>query len=197
MFTGIIETLATVVRADSDRTNLELTLESELARELKVDQSLAHNGVCLTVVELDGNQYRVTAVKETLSRSNLGDLRPGDLVNLERAMKLGDRLDGHIVQGHVDTVGRCTGVEPQDGSWIFRFAYDPEACHVTVEKGSITVDGVSLTVVDSTPGSFSVAIIPYTFEHTRFKSYREGSRVNLEFDMIGKYVARLLQPHQP
>ena len=197
MFTGIIETLASVVRAESDRSNLELTLETPLAGELKVDQSLAHNGVCLTVVEISGARYRVTAVKETLNRSNLGDLQPGDVVNLERAMKLGDRLDGHIVQGHVDLVGRCTAVEPQNGSWVFRFAYDPGAGHVTVEKGSITVDGVSLTVVDSAPGSFSVAIIPYTYEHTRFKSYKKGSRVNLEFDMIGKYVARLLQPHQP
>lgn len=196
MFTGIIETLATVARIRKDRSNLDITLESSLTQELKIDQSLAHNGVCLTVVAIEGNTYTVTAVAETLSRSNLGDLREGDRVNLERAMVLGARLDGHIVQGHVDQVGRCTEVNQQDGSWVFRFEYEVGPGRVTIEKGSITVDGVSLTVVDSAPGSFSVAIIPYTYEHTRFCEYTPGTRVNLEFDMIGKYVARLLEPHQ-
>ncbi|MBC2838104.1 riboflavin synthase [Robiginitalea sp. SC105] len=197
MFTGIIETLATVSHIRKDRSNLDITLESPLARELKIDQSLAHNGVCLTVVAVGEDNYTVTAVQETLNRSNLGSLREGDRVNLERAMVLGARLDGHIVQGHVDQVGHCTHIDQKDGSWLFGFEYEPGPGRITIEKGSITVDGVSLTVVDSAPGHFSVAIIPYTYEHTRFREYRPGSPVNLEFDMIGKYVARLVAPHQP
>ncbi|MCO5725805.1 riboflavin synthase [Robiginitalea marina] len=193
MFTGIIETLAEVARLETEGGNLHLTLRSPLARELKIDQSLAHNGVCLTVVDIAEDTYTVTAIAETLSRTNLGDLGPGSLVNLERAMVLGARLDGHLVQGHVDQVAHCTRVEAHDGSWVFHFAYTAGPGQVTIEKGSITVDGVSLTVVDSGPGTFSVAIIPYTYEHTRFSQYREGSRVNLEFDVIGKYVARLLE----
>ncbi len=193
MFTGIIETLGKISRLEKDRGNLHITIQSDLARELKVDQSLAHNGVCLTVVAVDGDQYTVTAIEETLQRSNLGTLEVGSHVNLERAMVLGARLDGHLVQGHVDQMARCTRVEEADGSWVFHFEYEAGPGRVTIEKGSITVDGVSLTVVDSGPGTFSVAIIPYTYEHTRFGEYREGSLVNLEFDMIGKYVARLLK----
>jgi riboflavin synthase len=193
MFTGIIETLGTVQRLEKDQTNLHITLESPLAAELKVDQSLAHNGVCLTVVSTSANAYTVTAIEETLQRSNLGDLNKGSAVNLERAMTLGARLDGHIVQGHVDQVAVCTQVENLGGSWKFHFKYKASPSRITIEKGSITVDGVSLTVVDSGPGTFSVAIIPYTYNHTRFKEYEVGSRVNLEFDMIGKYVARLMQ----
>ena len=197
MFTGIIETMGTVTRLEKDQSNLHITLRSRLTPELKVDQSLAHNGVCLTVVSLSGDEDTVTAIDETLQRSNLGDLQPGSLVNLERAMTLGARLDGHLVQGHVDQVGRCTRVEEADGSWRYYFQYDPGPGRVTIEKGSISIDGVSLTVVDSGPDSFSVAIIPYTYENTRFREYEPGSRVNLEFDMIGKYVERLLKGYAP
>ncbi len=193
MFTGIIETMGKVSRLEKDRGNLHITIQSDIARELKVDQSLAHNGVCLTVVDVTGDQYTVTAIDETLQRSNLGTLEVGSLVNLERAMVLGARLDGHLVQGHVDQMGRCTRVEEADGSWVFHFEYEAGPGRVTIEKGSITVDGVSLTVVDSGPGTFSVAIIPYTYEYTRFGHYQAGSPVNLEFDMIGKYVGRLLK----
>ena len=193
MFTGIIETMGKISRLEKEGGNLHITLQSDIARELKVDQSLAHNGVCLTVVAVDGDQYTVTAIDETLQRSNLGTLEVGSHVNLERAMVLGARLDGHLVQGHVDQMARCTRVEEADGSWVFHFEYETGPGEITIEKGSITVDGVSLTVVDSGPGTFSVAIIPYTYEHTRFGEYREGSLVNLEFDMIGKYVARLLK----
>ncbi|WP_445386549.1 riboflavin synthase [Robiginitalea sp. IMCC44478] len=193
MFTGIIETLGKVSELRKEGSNLHISLTSSLAPELKVDQSLAHNGVCLTVVEISGDTYTVTAIEETLNRSNLGSLKQGSLVNLERAMVLGARLDGHLVQGHVDQTARCTRIETRDGSWEYFFEYPQENGQVTIEKGSITVDGVSLTVVHSSPGEFSVAIIPYTYEHTRFKEYEVGSIVNLEFDLIGKYVARLLE----
>jgi len=192
MFTGIIETLGEIRELKREGSNLHITISSDLTQELKIDQSVAHNGVCLTVVAIDDGQYTVTAVEETLIKSNLNDLKTGDRVNLERAMILGTRLDGHIVQGHVDTTANCVKIEQKDGSWYFTFSYQPKKDHVTIEKGSITVDGVSLTVVDSGKDSFSVAIIPYTYEHTRFKHYQVGSRVNLEFDVIGKYVARLL-----
>lgn len=197
MFTGIIENKGVIAALQKDQSNLHITVRSPLAQELKVDQSLAHNGVCLTVVALSGDSYTVTAIDETLRRSNLGHLQVGDHVNLERAVALGSRLDGHMVQGHVDGVGRCTRIDPQNGSWLFHFEYEPGPSRVTIEKGSITVDGVSLTVVDSTANTFSVAIIPYTYEHTRFGDYRVGTPVNLEFDLIGKYVARLLEPHLP
>ncbi|MBT8283249.1 MAG: riboflavin synthase [Muriicola sp.] len=192
MFTGIIETLGKITNLQKEGSNLHLTISTEIASELKIDQSVAHNGVCLTVVGIEGESYTVTAIEETLLKSNLSDLKTGDLVNLERAMILGTRLDGHIVQGHVDTTGSCTKIEQKDGSWYFTFSYPAKPNDVTIEKGSITVDGVSLTVVDSGESSFSVAIIPYTYEHTRFKQYEIGTRVNLEFDVIGKYVARLL-----
>jgi riboflavin synthase len=193
MFTGIIETLATVHSLRREQSNLHLELESPLAAELKVDQSVAHNGVCLTVVVQSATHYTVTAIEETLQKTNLNDLVVGDKVNLERAMKLGARLDGHLVQGHVDTTAVCASVEERDGSWWFSFSYEKNPQWVTIEKGSITVDGTSLTVVDSKTNSFSVAIIPYTYEHTRFNTYKVGTRVNLEFDLIGKYVARLTQ----
>lgn len=191
MFTGIIEDLATITSIEKDQDNIHYKVKSTLTQELKIDQSVAHNGVCLTVVAIEGNIYTVTAIQETLDKTNLNDLTINDMVNLERAMKLGARLDGHIVQGHVDQVGVCTEIQEENGSWRFTFSYDTTLGNVTIEKGSITVNGTSLTVVDSKEGSFSVAIIPYTYENTVFKNFNVGTRVNLEFDVIGKYVKRL------
>ena len=192
MFTGIIETLGEITKLEQDGSNLHITVNSAITQALKIDQSVAHNGVCLTVVSLDGNTYTVTAIEETLQKSSLGNLSVGDKVNLERAMILGSRLDGHIVQGHVDQTGVCTSVEEKDGSWLFSFEYDASTKNPTIEKGSITIDGASLTVVDSDKHTFSVAIIPYTYEHTLFNFYEVGTVVNLEFDVIGKYVAKLM-----
>ena len=191
MFTGIIEELALVTNIVKEADNLHITIKSSITNELKIDQSVAHNGVCLTVVEIKEDTYIVTAIKETLDKTNLGTLSENDLVNIERAMKLGDRLDGHIVQGHVDQTAICTQVSENDGSWFYTFEYSAEANNITIEKGSITVNGVSLTVVDSKKTQFSVAIIPYTYEHTGFSEFKKGTLVNLEFDVIGKYVARL------
>ncbi|XRE43564.1 Riboflavin synthase eubacterial/eukaryotic [Tenacibaculum discolor] len=191
MFTGIIETLGIVKGIEREKENLHLTIKSTITNELKIDQSVAHNGVCLTVVAIDKDEYTVTAIKETLDKTNIGDLQVGDEVNLERAMKLGARLDGHIVQGHVDGTGRCKCIEDAEGSTVFTFSYDFDGTNVTIEKGSITINGVSLTVVNSKKDEFSVAIIPYTYEHTTFKNFKIGTKVNLEFDVIGKYVARL------
>lgn len=192
MFTGIIEDLGKIEKLEREGDNLHITVTSSLSPELKIDQSVAHNGVCLTVVQLNNLNYTVTAIEETLSKTNLGTLHEGDVVNLERAMILGTRLDGHIVQGHVDQTAICKEVVSKDGSWIFTFEYDSELNNVTIEKGSITVNGVSLTVVNSKPTEFSVAIIPYTYEHTTFKNFKKGAVVNLEFDVIGKYVKRLM-----
>ncbi len=191
MFTGIIETLGRVEKIEKDRENINFTIQTNITHELKIDQSIAHNGVCLTVVAISGKNYVVTAIKETLDKTNLGHLSENDLLNIERAMKLGDRLDGHIVQGHVDQTAVCTEVLENDGSWIFTFGYDSNANNITIEKGSVTVNGVSLTVVDSKKNQFSVAIIPYTYTHTGFSKFKKGTIVNLEFDVIGKYVARL------
>ncbi len=191
MFTGIIETLGTVTQLQKSKDNLEITIKSTITDALKIDQSVAHNGVCLTVVEINNDAYRVTAIKETLDKSNIGDLRVNDFVNIERAMKLGDRLDGHIVQGHVDQVATCIEAKETNGSWLYTFEYNPKLNNITIEKGSITVNGVSLTVINSGKNNFSVAIIPYTFEHTNFKTFEIGTTVNLEFDVIGKYVKRL------
>jgi len=191
MFTGIIEGFGKVIELKSDQENLHITLESKLTRELKIDQSLAHNGVCLTVVDIKGNQYVVTAVQETLVKSNLRDLKLGDFINLERAMKINGRLDGHIVQGHVDQTGKCIGVKNKDGSWIYKFDYASDLGNITIEKGSITINGVSLTVINSGINTFSVAIIPYTYEHTNFNFIKVGDIVNLEFDMIGKYIKKI------
>lgn len=193
MFTGIIENLGVIKSLERDRENLHITLSSDFTNELKIDQSVAHNGVCLTVVSIENDMYTVTAIKETLDKTTLGLFKEGDLVNLERAMKLGDRLDGHIVQGHVDQVGVCKSKYEEDGSWIFTFSYDDTLGNITIEKGSITVNGISLTVVNSKRNEFSVAIIPYTYEHTNLKNIRIGDNINLEFDVIGKYVARLQQ----
>lgn len=193
MFTGIIETLGRVEKIEKDRENINFTIQTNITHELKIDQSVAHNGVCLTVVAISGKNYVVTAIKETLDKTNLGLLSETDLVNIERAMKLGDRLDGHIVQGHVDQTAVCTEISENNGSWIFTFVYDVNANNITIEKGSVTVNGVSLTVVDSKKNQFSVAIIPYTYTHTGFSKFKKGTVVNLEFDVIGKYVARLHQ----
>lgn len=193
MFTGIIETLGKVKHLKKEGENLHITITSELSSELKIDQSVSHNGVCLTVVALENNGYTVTAIQETLDKTNLGELKVGDKVNLERAMILGTRLDGHLVQGHVDQTATCIAVEEKDGSWIFTFTYDASLNNVTIEKGSIAIDGTSLTVVDSKKNSFSVAIIPYTYKNTRFYTYKKGTTINLEFDVIGKYVAKLMQ----
>ena len=192
VFTGIIETLGEVKQLQNEGGNLHITVSSDMSHDLKIDQSVSHNGVCLTVVSLGENAHTVTAIEETLQKSNLEKLEVGQKINLERAMILGSRLDGHIVQGHVDQTGTCTHIEEKDGSWIFTFKYDASLGNVTIEKGSITIDGVSLTVVDSGEHDFSVAIIPYTYEHTRFYSYKAGDTVNLEFDVIGKYVAKLM-----
>jgi len=196
MFSGIIEEFATVVAVSRDRENIDFTLTCSFTGELKIDQSISHNGVCLTVVSIDGPDYVVTAMKETLDRSNLGLLKPGDKVNVERSMLMNGRLDGHIVQGHVDETAKCIGVEDADGSKYFTFEYplDREMAkrgYFTVDKGSVTVNGVSLTVCNPTENTFQVAIIPYTFEHTNFCDIREGSVVNIEFDILGKYIARL------
>jgi riboflavin synthase len=191
MFTGIIETLGRIKSIKKEQENVHFTITSGITSELKIDQSVAHNGVCLTVVAIENDNYTVTAIKETIDKTNLGSWKEGDVVNLERAMKLGDRLDGHIVQGHVDQIGKCIAVEEASGSWYFTFNYDSSLNNITIEKGSITVNGVSLTVVNSKLNEFSVAIIPYTFEHTNFHSIKKDSIVNLEFDVIGKYVSRL------
>lgn len=190
MFTGIIEGLAKVVGFEKELENLHLTLTNPFDESFKIDQSVAHNGVCLTVVKMVDNTYTVTAIKETLDKSNIGKLEIGNLVNIERCMKMNGRLDGHIVQGHVDTTAAVTSIKEESGSWSLSFEYDKDKEHITVEKGSITINGVSLTVCDSGINTFSVAIIPYTFEHTNFKNFKVGTTVNLEFDIIGKYVAK-------
>ena len=183
MFTGIIETLGTIQEIKKEKDNIHVTIDSSITNELKIDQSVAHNGICLTVVAINNSSYTVTAIDETIKKTNL--------VNLERAMKLGDRLDGHIVQGHVDQTGTCIAIKETNGSWLYTFEYDDKLNNLTIEKGSITVNGVSLTVVNSQKNQFSVAIIPYTHEHTNFKNFNVGSKINLEFDVIGKYVSRL------
>ena len=191
MFTGIIESLGIIKDLKKENDNLHITVSSTITNELKIDQSVAHNGVCLTVVAIENDTFTVTAIKETILKTNLGDWNVGDLINLERAMKLGDRLDGHIVQGHVDQIGVCRSIEEANGSWYYTFEYDKNLSNITIEKGSITVNGVSLTVVNSKESEFSVAIIPYTYENTNFKNFKVGTKINLEFDVVGKYVARL------
>jgi len=193
MFTGIVEAMGSLVRKEAKGTNVEFWFTSPFTQELKVDQSLAHNGVCLTVVEILGDQYRVTAIDETLQKTNIGDVVIGQKVNLERCMAANARFDGHIVQGHVDLTGICTEIKDQQGSWEYRFNYPASSGHVTVEKGSICVNGTSLTVVDSQDDSFTVCIIPYTYEHTVFHQLKIGDRVNLEFDILGKYIKKLMQ----
>jgi riboflavin synthase len=193
MFTGIIETLGKVTDLKHDQGNLHITVASDIAHELKIDQSVAHNGVCLTVIAIADGNHTVTAIEETLNKTNIGHFKVDDLVNLERCMQMNARLDGHIVQGHVDQTAICTNFNALDGSWEYTFEYDTTKGNVTVEKGSICINGISLTVVNSKDNSFSVAIIPYTFEHTNLQNVRAGDTVNLEFDIIGKYVARLMQ----
>tara|TARA_B100000886_G_scaffold332470_1_gene285211 strand:- start:407 stop:988 length:582 start_codon:yes stop_codon:yes gene_type:complete len=190
MFTGIIESLGKVTNVKVDRGNIDFTIESEISSELKIDQSVSHNGVCLTVTETTENTHTVTAVKETLEKSSLGSFSVDDLINLERAMKLGERLDGHLVQGHVDGVAKCIDVSINDGSWIYKFEFDIANEMLLIEKGSICINGVSLTVFDIEKNTFKVTIIPYTYENTQFKKLKEGDMVNIEFDMIGKYLAR-------
>ena len=198
MFSGIVEAMAEVVAIREDRTNKDFTMRCPFTGELKIDQSVAHNGVCLTVVKIENGTYTVTAMKETLDRSNLGLLTVGDKVNVERSMRPEALLDGHIVQGHVDQTARCVKREDADGSWYFTFRYEPQGGGMTtVEKGSVAVNGVSLTVCDPTPDSFRVAIIPYTYEHTNFHAIEEGTVVNLEFDIVGKYIARLMENYLP
>lgn len=191
MFSGIVEEAALVTALNKEQGNLHISVKCSFTKDLKIDQSVAHNGVCLTVVDIKENEYTVTAIQETLDKTNLGLLKVGDLINLERSMKPESLLDGHIVQGHVDQIAICKGVREANGSWYFSFEYDASLNNVTVEKGSVAVNGVSLTVVNSRDGGFEVAIIPYTFEHTNFKNIKAGTVVNLEFDIIGKYIARL------
>jgi riboflavin synthase len=193
MFTGIVEELGIVAQLEKEGDNLHITIEADMAKELQVDQSVSHNGVCLTVVKQSESSYTVTAIQETLDKSNFGEFEVGDQVNLERAMILNERLDGHIVQGHVDQTAICKSVDEKDGSWVYSFSYDSSKGNVTVEKGSVCVNGVSLTVVNSVQTGFDVAIIPFTHEHTNFNQIEAGTKVNLEFDIIGKYVARWMQ----
>ncbi len=193
MFTGIIESLGIVKNIVQESENFHITIESDFTSELKIDQSVAHNGVCLTTVDINDNEYTVTAIKETLDKTNFRHLKIGDFINLERAMVLGERLDGHIIQGHVDQTAVCTEVIEEEGSWVFSFEYDSSLNNITIEKGSVTINGTSLTVVNSKKNSFSVAIIPYTYEFTNFHTFKKGTVINLEFDVIGKYVAKLLE----
>lgn len=195
MFSGIIETTARVVAIREEQGNRHIELECPFTQELKIDQSIAHNGVCLTVVSIDGPRYTVTAIHETLIKSNLGLLKEGDWVNIERSMRPDALLDGHIVQGHVDQTATCTAITEADGSWYYTFEYDASTGNITVEKGSVAVNGVSLTVVNSREGSFQVAIIPYTYEHTNFHTFKVGTVVNLEFDIVGKYIAKLMKQY--
>jgi riboflavin synthase len=202
MFTGIIETLSTITAVERDHTNIHFEIESDLSHELKVDQSVSHNGVCLTVTAVlprpdGGARHRVTAIDETLTRTNLGHWKVGSLVNLERCLPMNGRLDGHIVQGHVDTLATCLSVEDKDGSWVFTFRFAPNSEHILVDKGSVCLNGVSLTVVNPVEDRFSVAIIPYTWEHTNFKTVKAGDTVNIEFDIIGKYIARYMAQIKP
>lgn len=193
MFTGIIETVGTVTKIEKELGNLHFFIQSEISNELKIDQSVSHNGVCLTVVGINENVHQVTAIQETLLKSNLGTLKIGDFINLERCTPANGRFDGHIVQGHVDQTAVCIAKEEQQGSWLFTFEYQPQQQNITVEKGSITVNGISLTVVNSQVNQFSVAIIPYTIEHTNLQQVNVGDTVNLEFDIVGKYVAKILR----
>ena len=193
MFTGIIESQGTLAAVETHKGNLDLWIASSISPELKIDQSVSHNGVCLTVVELKEGKHRVTAIEETLLKTNLGTIKAGDTVNLERCMPANGRFDGHIVQGHVDQTGECLNVKEQNGSWLFEFRYKPNPQNIIVEKGSICINGISLTAFDAVDDSFKVAIIPYTFENTNIRSVKPGTLVNLEFDIIGKYVARLLK----
>ena len=195
MFSGIVEEPATVVALEKDKENLHITLKCSFTDTLKIDQSISHNGVCLTVVKKNGDNYTVTAIKETLDKTNLGLLKVGDKVNLERSMKIDSLLDGHLVQGHVDQTAVCTNIEEADGSWYFTFEYDPSKGNITVEKGSISVNGVSLTVVNSKEKTFQVAIIPYTYEHTNFHQFKVGTVINLEFDIVGKYITKMLKQY--
>ena len=192
MFTGIIEDLGILKKIEKEEGNINLYFKSKLTQELKIDQSLSHNGVCLTVVSVDNDIYKVTAIKETLDKSNLGELKVNSIVNLERAMKSNGRLDGHYVQGHVDQIAKCLNVKETDGSWYYEFEYDNTLNNITIEKGSIAVNGVSLTVIDSKLNGFSVAVIPYTYNNTNFKKIQRGDTVNIEFDMIGKYISKLV-----
>ena len=191
MFTGIIETIAVISKIEKKQGNLNITLKSSLTATFKIDQSISHNGICLTVVFIKNNEYVVTAIDETIQKSSIGSWRAGDLINLERAMKIGDRLDGHMIQGHVDQIGKCSKIIQKNGSWVFTIQY-AKSNNVTVEKGSIAINGISLTVVNSNESDFSVAIIPYTYEHTNFKNLNTGDSVNLEFDILGKYIAKML-----
>ena len=192
MFTGIVEHMGEVVSLEREAENLHISMRTPISQELKIDQSVAHNGVCLTVVAIEGDVYKVTAIQESLQKTNFGDLQVGDQVNIERCMKLGDRLDGHLVQGHVDQTAKCVEVVEVDGSWYYTFSHE-NLGNITVEKGSICVNGVSLTVVNSQDDSFSVAIIPYTYDHTNFHAIKEGTIVNLEFDILGKYLTKMYQ----
>ena len=194
MFTGIIETIAVVSNIEKEKGNLNITLKSDLTNEFKIDQSISHNGVCLTVVDINNKEYVVTAIEESISKSSIGDWKVGDEINLERAMKIGDRLDGHMIQGHVDQVGKCIDIVEKDGSWVFTINYS-KSNNITVEKGSIAINGISLTVVGSNSNSFSVAIIPYTYNNTSFKALKLGDSVNLEFDILGKYLEKMLSKH--
>jgi len=193
MFTGIVESLGKVSQIKKEGSNHHISMKADFVDELKIDQSIAHNGVCLTVVDIKEDEYTVTAVDETLQKSNLGKLKEGDLINLERSVTMNQFLDGHLVQGHVDQTGICKKIDFKDGSWEFTFQYDKDTPFVTIEKGSISVNGISLTVVNSKDDQFSIAVIPYTYEHTNFKQMQEGDTVNLEFDVIGKYVQKLLE----
>ena len=194
MFTGIIETIAVISKLEMGKGNLHITLKSNLTNEFKIDQSVSHNGICLTVVDVNNKEYVVTAIEETISKSSIGSWKVGDQINLERAMKMGDRLDGHMIQGHVDQVGKCIDIVEKDGSWFFTIQYS-ESNNITVEKGSIAINGISLTVVGSNNNSFSVAIIPYTYSNTNFKTLKVGDTVNLEFDILGKYLEKMLYKH--
>ena len=192
MFTGIIENLSEIKEINKEGDNLSISLISEITNELKIDQSLSHNGVCLTVVDINNNIYKVTAIKETILKSSIKDWKIGDIINIERAMKLGDRLDGHMVQGHVDQTAICTKISEENGSWYFYFEYQ-RSSNLTIEKGSISINGVSLTIVESMDNGFSVAIIPYTYDNTNFKNIKVGDLVNIEFDMIGKYIQKIIK----
>jgi riboflavin synthase len=196
MFTGIIEDLGKVSFLRQEFDNLHISIKSNIVSQLKIDQSVSHNGVCLTVIDIKDSIYTVTAIQETLQKTNLNYLKVGDTINLERAMKLGDRLDGHIVQGHVDQIGSCTNIVEENGSWVFTFNYTPNKNNITIEKGSITINGTSLTVINSNKNEFSVAIIPYTYNNTNFNNIKINDTVNLEFDVIGKYVAKLMLMQQ-